>query len=36
MSSNRSNGPQLLEPVPAEELVGVVDPVTGEVLGGDG
>ena len=31
MSSNRSNGPQLLEPVPADELVGVVDPVTGEV-----
>ena len=36
MSSNRSNGPQLLDPLPAEELVGVVDPMTGEVLGGDG
>ncbi len=36
VSSNRSNGPQLLDPVPADELVGVVDPVTGEVLGGDG
>lgn len=34
VSSNRSNGPQLLDPVPPEELVGVVDPVTGEVLGG--
>jgi putative SOS response-associated peptidase YedK len=36
VSSNRSNGPQLLEPVAADELVGVIDPVTGEVLGGDG
>ena len=34
VSSNRSNGPQLLDPVPTEELVGVVDPVTGEVIGG--
>ncbi len=34
VSSNRSNGPQLLDPVPAEELIGVVDPVTGEVVGG--
>ncbi len=34
VSSNRSNGPQLLDPVPPEELVGVVDPVTGEVVGG--
>jgi putative SOS response-associated peptidase YedK len=36
VSSNRSNGPQLLEPLPAEELVGVVDPVSGEVIGGAG
>ena len=34
VSSNRSNGPQLLEPAPPEELVGVVDPMTGEVIGG--
>jgi putative SOS response-associated peptidase YedK len=34
VSSNRSNGPHLIEPVPAEQLVGVVDPMTGEVLGG--
>ncbi|NHA66884.1 SOS response-associated peptidase [Phycicoccus flavus] len=33
VSGNRANGPQLLEPLPAEELVGVVDPETGEVLG---
>ncbi|MBR7743785.1 SOS response-associated peptidase [Phycicoccus sp. BSK3Z-2] len=33
VSSNRSNGPQLLEPVPKSDLVGVVDPMTGEVLG---
>ena len=36
VSSNRSNGPQLLEPLPADELVGVVDPQTGEVIGGNG
>ncbi|QIM20266.1 SOS response-associated peptidase [Phycicoccus sp. HDW14] len=34
VSSNRSNGPGLLAPAPAEELVGVVDPMTGEVIGG--
>lgn len=34
VSSSRSNGPGLLEPAPAEELVGVVDPMTGEVIGG--
>ncbi|WP_377641106.1 SOS response-associated peptidase [Oryzobacter terrae] len=34
VSSNRSNGPHLLDPVPPEELVGVVDPMTGEVVGG--
>jgi putative SOS response-associated peptidase YedK len=36
VSSNRSNGPHLLDPLPAAELVGVVDPMTGEVLGGHG
>ena len=36
VSSNRSNGPHLLDPVPPEELVGVVDPMTGEVIGGPG
>jgi putative SOS response-associated peptidase YedK len=34
VSSSRSNGPGLLEPAPAEELVGVLDPMTGEVIGG--
>jgi putative SOS response-associated peptidase YedK len=33
VSSNRTNGPQLLDPLPREELVGVVDPATGEVIG---
>ena len=35
VSSNRSNGPGLLEPAPPEELQGVVDPTTGEVIGGE-
>jgi len=30
----RTNGPHLLDPVDPAELVGVVDPVTGEVVGG--
>jgi putative SOS response-associated peptidase YedK len=29
----RNDGPELLTPAPAEDLVGVVDPMTGEVLG---
>ncbi|MGD8200171.1 SOS response-associated peptidase [Ornithinimicrobium sp. W1679] len=33
VNSSRSNGPGLLEPAPAEELEGVVDPGTGEVVG---
>jgi hypothetical protein len=38
VSSNRSNGPQLLDPLPESELHGVVDPMTGEIIGaaGDG
>ncbi|MFP5336230.1 MAG: SOS response-associated peptidase [Actinomycetes bacterium] len=32
----RNNGPQLVEPLAVDDLVGVVDPVTGEVLGGQG
>jgi putative SOS response-associated peptidase YedK len=32
VSSNRANGPHLLDPAPPEELVGVVDPGTGELL----
>ena len=36
VSSNRANGPHLLDPVPTDQLVGVVDPVTGEVIGGTG
>ena len=34
VSSNRSNGPQLIEPVGEGELDGVVDPMTGEIIGG--
>lgn len=34
VNSSRSNGPELLEPLPSDQLVGVVDPATGEVLGG--
>lgn len=34
VSSNRSNGPHLIDPVAADELVGVVDPETGEIIGG--
>lgn len=33
VSSNRSNGPQLLDPLPESELRGVVDPMTGEIIG---
>ena len=35
VSSNRSNGPQLIEPAGVDELDGVVDPMTGEIIGGD-
>ena len=35
VSSNRSNGPQLIEPAGIDELDGVVDPVTGEIIGGE-
>lgn len=34
VNSSRSNGAALVDPLPVEELVGVVDPGTGEVLGG--
>jgi putative SOS response-associated peptidase YedK len=34
VSSNRSNGPQLVEPVGVDQLDGVVDPMTGEIIGG--
>ncbi len=34
VSSNRSNGPQLVEPAGEDELDGVVDPMTGEIIGG--
>ena len=33
VSSSRSNGPSLLDPAPREELIGVVDPTTGEIIG---
>lgn len=35
VSSARNNGPHLLDPAPVEELIGVLDPMTGEILGGD-
>ena len=34
VNGSASNGPGLVEPVPVEDLVGVVDPETGEVIGG--
>lgn len=34
VNATRNNGPGLLAPLPKEDLVGVVDPETGEVLGG--
>lgn len=34
VNSSRSNGADLLAPLPADQLVGAVDPMTGEVLGG--
>jgi putative SOS response-associated peptidase YedK len=33
VNSVRNDGPELLTPAPGEALVGVVDPMTGEVLG---
>lgn len=33
VGSPRSSGPGLLDPAPADSLIGVVDPATGEVLG---
>jgi putative SOS response-associated peptidase YedK len=33
VNSVRNDGPELLTPAPAGELVGVVDPMTGEVIG---
>jgi len=34
VGATRNNGPGLLDPLPREELVGVVDPETGEVING--
>ncbi|MDO5501594.1 MAG: SOS response-associated peptidase [Actinomycetia bacterium] len=34
VSSNRANGPHLLDPAPPEELVGVVDPETAAIIDG--
>jgi hypothetical protein len=34
VNSNRSNGPHLIEPAAAGDLEGVVDPMTGEIIGG--
>ena len=33
VGATRNNGPGLLDPAPAAELEGVVDPMTGEVIG---
>ncbi len=33
VSSNRANGPHLLDPAPRDSLAGVLDPMTGEILG---
>jgi putative SOS response-associated peptidase YedK len=33
VNSSRNNGPRLLEPVGRDDLAGVVDPTTGEVIG---
>jgi putative SOS response-associated peptidase YedK len=34
VNSVRNDGPELLEPAPTESLAGVVDPATGELIGG--
>lgn len=34
VGSTRHNGPALIEPMPVDDLVGVIDPMTGEVIGG--
>lgn len=34
VNSVRNDGPELLEPAPADQLAGVVDPATGELVGG--
>lgn len=34
VGATRNNGPSLVEPAPESELVGVLDPMTGEVIGG--
>lgn len=33
VSNARTNGPELVEPLPVDALVGVVDPLTGELIG---
>ena len=33
VSSNHNNGPQLLDPADPAELIGVLDPTTGEIIG---
>lgn len=35
VSATRNNGAHLLDPAPVEELRGVVDPTTGEIIGDD-
>jgi putative SOS response-associated peptidase YedK len=36
VNSVRNDGPELLEPAPEDQLIGVVDPATGELIGGRG
>ena len=34
VNSVRNDGPELLEPAPQDQLIGVLDPATGELIGG--
>jgi putative SOS response-associated peptidase YedK len=34
VNSVRNDGPELVEPAPADQLIGVLDPATGELIGG--
>jgi putative SOS response-associated peptidase YedK len=36
VNSVRNEGPELVEPAPADQVVGVVDPATGELIGAGG
>jgi putative SOS response-associated peptidase YedK len=36
VNSVRNEGPELIEPAPADQVIGVVDPATGEIVGAAG